>query len=108
MPQIQNYRSATSQCDDCRSIYNDDQLEEIDNFFMRVEAGGEVPSGQCPNPECGALCYPITLRPGNQESKPARKSPGLEFVENVKRLAKIRGFNFQLKRKPKRKSRSKK
>ena len=77
MPQqhmIPNYQSATSQCDDCRSIYNDNQLEEIDNFFMRVEAGGVVPSGQCPDPECGALCYPIRLQPGNQAKKHSQKS----------------------------------
>jgi hypothetical protein len=70
---MQNYGSATSQCDDCRSIYNDNQLEEIDNFFMRVEAGGVVPSGQCPDPECGALCYPVTLQPGNMKNKSSRK-----------------------------------
>jgi len=75
MPQIQNYQSPTSQRDNCRSIYNDEQLEEVENFFERVEAGGVVPSGQCPDPGCGALCYPITLRPGNQKSKPSRK-PG--------------------------------
>lgn len=28
---------------------------EIKDYFQRVEAGGEVPAGECP--ECGCLCY---------------------------------------------------
>ena len=30
-------------------------LEEIPDLGIRLDAGGTVPSGECP--ECGALCY---------------------------------------------------
>lgn len=31
------------------------KLEDIPYLFQRIEPGGVVPSGECP--ECGALCY---------------------------------------------------
>ena len=40
-------------CDSCSWVGT--KLDEIDNIGSRIEAGSEVPSGQCP--ECGALCY---------------------------------------------------
>jgi hypothetical protein len=44
-----------SRCDNCQSIWDENELCEISKYFERVEAGGTVPSGECP--ECGALCY---------------------------------------------------
>lgn len=46
-------------CDNCGQEWEENQLAYIRDFFDRVEAGGTVPSGECPDPECGALCYPV-------------------------------------------------
>jgi hypothetical protein len=40
-------------CDNCG--WKGTKADEIDNIEQRIDAGGEVPSGQCP--KCGALCY---------------------------------------------------
>ena len=43
-------------CDGCGMTWSFAELVGIEDFFLRVSAGGIVPSGECP--ECGALCYP--------------------------------------------------
>ncbi|WP_341744656.1 hypothetical protein [Azonexus hydrophilus] len=47
------------QCDNCSSSYTEDELNEAKDLEMRVDAGGEMPSGECP--QCGALCYPTEV-----------------------------------------------
>jgi hypothetical protein len=44
-------------CDNCERTWDDDELQQICDMWERVEPGGIMPSGQCP--ECGALCYPV-------------------------------------------------
>jgi len=44
-------------CDNCGKSFGEKKLKEIKDFLQRVEPGGIVPSGECP--ECGALCYPV-------------------------------------------------
>lgn len=44
-----------AECGNCGQIWDETDLAEIKDYFQRVEAGGEVPAGECP--ECGALCY---------------------------------------------------
>ena len=46
-------------CDNCESVYDEDELDEIHHYWERVDEGGVVPSGQCPDDECGCLCYPV-------------------------------------------------
>lgn len=46
-----------NECDNCGAVLQDEELAEILDYFERVEPGGTVPSGECPN--CHALCYPI-------------------------------------------------
>jgi hypothetical protein len=46
------------ECDDCGETYDEDDLNEIEDYHQRVDAGGIVPSGECPDADCGALCYP--------------------------------------------------
>lgn len=48
---------ADNECDDCGKRWPDSKLREVDKLFERVDPGGVMPSGECP--ECGALCYPI-------------------------------------------------
>jgi hypothetical protein len=43
-------------CGNCGEGWGDEEMNTIQDYFQRVEPGGTVPSGECPN--CGALCYP--------------------------------------------------
>jgi hypothetical protein len=47
-----------SRCDNCQQVWPEDQLNEPSHLWERLDAGSEVPSGECP--ECGCLCYLIT------------------------------------------------
>jgi hypothetical protein len=42
-------------CDNCYKIWGDDGIDIVVDMELRVDAGCEVPSGQCP--DCGCLCY---------------------------------------------------
>ncbi len=48
-------------CDNCDITWAPDVLvnhwPNIPGLTIRVEPGGTVPSGECP--DCGALCYPV-------------------------------------------------
>lgn len=48
---------STHKCDNCSSIWSGEQLDPICDIMQRINAGGTVPSGQCP--ECQALTYPF-------------------------------------------------
>jgi hypothetical protein len=45
------------ECDNCGKVWPADKLGGIEDLTQRIEPGGVVPSGECP--ECGALCYPV-------------------------------------------------
>jgi hypothetical protein len=59
----------TNKCDSCGWTGSDAALKPIKNLSARVDAGGEVPSGECP--KCGALAYIIKKigRPQKQEKE---------------------------------------
>lgn len=44
------------ECDNCGAKWADDGMDQIEDYWQRLDPGGVVPSGQCP--DCGALCYP--------------------------------------------------
>jgi hypothetical protein len=46
-----------NECDNCSKRFEDSELKEVEHLSMRVDPGGTMPSGECP--ECGALCYPV-------------------------------------------------
>jgi hypothetical protein len=48
-----------TRCQNCQEVYREDELEEITHYSERVAEGEEEPDGQCPSPECGALCHLI-------------------------------------------------
>lgn len=56
----QNSTERIHVCQNCRKEYPESKLEEIGlgGFWERVSPGEIVPSGQCPDPKCGALCHP--------------------------------------------------
>ncbi len=45
-------------CDNCEILVPYSKLDPIKDFSERVNAGGRVPVGQCP--DCGALCYQVS------------------------------------------------
>jgi hypothetical protein len=44
-------------CDNCGQSWAEHDLDPIHDYWGRVEPGGVVPLGQCPNATCQALCY---------------------------------------------------
>lgn len=53
-------------CDNCglETVSLDRKWPDIPDIIERLEPGGIVPSGTCP--ECSALCYPMTDSPEKQ------------------------------------------
>lgn len=49
-------------CDDCGKDLLGSELVPINNLEKRLDIGGEVPGGECP--DCGSLAY-IVGRPKN-------------------------------------------
>jgi hypothetical protein len=52
-----NEINETAKCDSCDKTYLVSELDECRDLWSRVEAGNEVPAGDCP--DCGAFCYLI-------------------------------------------------
>jgi hypothetical protein len=44
-------------CSDCGAVWHIDDMQIIHSADERLFAGEEVPAGECPDEECGALCY---------------------------------------------------
>lgn len=59
-------------CDDCGSVWRFAELHDIRDLGERLDAGGEVPAGDCPDDDCQALCYPV----------PADAAPAAPASEN--------------------------
>ena len=45
-------------CENCDRTWSEEDLEHIHHYWERVEPGGVVPLGQCPDTDCRGLCYP--------------------------------------------------
>jgi hypothetical protein len=48
-----------AKCDNCSTIWNEDELNTIHHQSERTSPGETMPSGECPNEDCGALCFPF-------------------------------------------------
>lgn len=55
---MQTPDEAKVKCDNCDWTGTGAQLHEVADIQERLDPGGEVPAGQCP--ECGALAYIVT------------------------------------------------
>lgn len=55
-PAICGGRNDLHVCNNCGNYWEEEELRPIKDLEQRIEPGGTVPSGECP--ECGALCYP--------------------------------------------------
>jgi hypothetical protein len=47
-----------AKCQDCCRVWDLDELRPIQDLGQRVAPGEPMPSGECADPECGALCQP--------------------------------------------------
>jgi len=54
------HAASPCRCDNCDLVFPYGKLKDIENIYLRVEPGGIMPAGECP--ECGALCYPDDTR----------------------------------------------
>jgi hypothetical protein len=68
-------------CDDCSTIYPFASLNPMQSFAERVSAGGVVPAGECPDEDCGALCYPVKIEP--EVAPAATADETLELLRQV-------------------------
>lgn len=75
-PTIDNaYQHETATCDNCGTVWPIEKLNDITSFFQRVAAGEPVPAGECPDPECTALCH-----------VPEREPPKPTFKERYRKV----------------------
>ncbi len=66
-----------SECGNCDWVGEPEiGLAEIPNLTQRIDVGGEVPSGECP--ECGVLCYVVD---DDEEKTPLAKL--LALIESM-------------------------
>jgi len=61
-------------CDGCGAFVLGKSLLPIQDIEQRVEPGGMVPSGECP--DCGALCYPVSGKPETKTPAKTGKKRG--------------------------------
>jgi hypothetical protein len=50
------------QCNNCSQYFDEDELRPIRDLTQRVSEGEIMPSGECPNLDCRALCQPEPIR----------------------------------------------
>jgi len=44
-----------TKCENCGKLWDEDDLDPIEDLYERVFPGEVMPYGQCP--ECGAVCH---------------------------------------------------
>lgn len=47
------------QCDSCGTIFLEKELLPARNLEQRIDVGGTYTPYECPDQDCGALCYPV-------------------------------------------------
>jgi hypothetical protein len=55
------------QCDNCGVVWLFCELQDMSDLTQRIDPGGEVPAGECPDDGCQALCYPEKETPAPEE-----------------------------------------
>jgi hypothetical protein len=55
------------ECANCGEVWPANKLAPIKDLDQRIELGGMVPSGECPDVSCGALCYPTKRVPEKKQ-----------------------------------------
>jgi hypothetical protein len=55
------YEGAMAKCDQCGELWAWDDQEVIHSVQDRLTAGCEIPSGECPDDNCRALCFLVNF-----------------------------------------------
>jgi hypothetical protein len=71
--------NSKAKCQACDQIYDEDDLDTIEDYNQRVAPGEIVPAGQCPDPDCGALCH--LIQSGKTTTAPEPSKQGEQIVE---------------------------
>ncbi len=58
----------STKCGNCGALRGVADLDYIADFWARCEPGETIPAGQCPEPDCGAFCYPVEAVAANWEN----------------------------------------
>jgi hypothetical protein len=48
-----------SECQNCGTLWGDDLLNPVEDIGQRVGPGEPMPSGECPDEDCRAVCHTI-------------------------------------------------
>ncbi len=78
-----------AKCDNCGTVYDEEDLKQVRKLHERVDPGGTMPSGECPVPDCGALCYPTNEDVSKVKLRltlDVTYNPKGEYTENLKAL----------------------
>jgi len=57
-------------CGNCEEVWTFDQLHNIADLTQRIGPGVPCPAGECPDDDCGALCYPVEIEDPRVSSDP--------------------------------------
>lgn len=78
-----------NRCDSCAALWTDEELDDIENFSMRVAPGGMMPAGQCPDLDCGALCFLVEEAATDTPTRayPTSSGHALGLPDDVESLA---------------------
>jgi hypothetical protein len=67
-------------CDNCDHVCKKSSSNLIKKLHERVEPGGIMPGGECP--ECGALMYPTAATVDKQQTIKLRLTVDIEYIPN--------------------------
>lgn len=57
------YEYTEAECGNCGEVHDIEALNPIVDIQERIAPGEEVPAGECPDPDCGALCHVVRPTP---------------------------------------------
>lgn len=49
------------QCQNCGTFFDEGQLNPVTDLSQRVAPGEPMPSGECPEADCRAVCHPVEM-----------------------------------------------
>lgn len=72
-----------AECGNCGEVHDIEALKPIADAQERICAGEEVPAGECPDPECGALCHVVKPEEEAKQFPPVPVSESYEATVTV-------------------------
>jgi hypothetical protein len=46
-----------AKCEGCGEVWQEGELDRIEDLYSRVSPGEAMPVGQCPDEDCGSVCH---------------------------------------------------